>query len=96
MNIGVQKIKQTLLSSSKNAIDISSNKLRPAHKFLKFQKFQYNKRLIPTKTDLNKQKKIVDDYFKMVDTTDFRVLALTLQSEMFHENLFQNISKKIL
>lgn len=94
MNIGVQKIKQTLLGSSKNAIDISINKLRPGVKFLKFQKFQYNKRLTLTKTDLNKQKKIVDDLFKMVDTTDFRVLALTLQSEMFHENLFQNLSKK--
>jgi len=94
MNIGVQKIKQTLLGSSKNAIDISINKLRPGVKFLKFQKFHYNKRLTLTKTDLNKQKKIVDDLFKMVDTTDFRVLALTLQSEMFHENLFQNLSKK--
>lgn len=93
MNIGVQKIKQTLLSSSS---DISFNKLRPGLTFLKFQKFQYNKRLSVTKTDLKKQKKIIDDYYKMVDTTDFRVLALTLQSEMFHENLFQNLSKNNL
>jgi single-stranded DNA-specific DHH superfamily exonuclease len=94
MNIGVQKIKQTLFRGSKNATD-NLTKLTPGLSFLKFQKFQYNKRLTITKENINKNKKVIEDVFKMIDTTDFKVLALTMQSDMFHENLFQNLSKKI-
>ena len=80
MNIGVLKNK-LLQSHCKNSFS-----------FLKFQKFQYNKRLTLNKDILNKNKKVLDDLMKMNDTTNFYTLALTLQSDLFHENLFQTLS----
>jgi hypothetical protein len=79
----------------KNKIIITQSfKSKPS--FLKFSSFNYNKRLTINKTMQKKNEKIVDDLFKMNDNTDFNTLALTLQSDLFHENLFQNLSNNII
>jgi hypothetical protein len=57
----------------------------------KFQYFNYNKRMTINKEMLKKSEKIAKDLYKLNDYTEFTDLALAIQSDMFHENLFQNL-----
>jgi hypothetical protein len=41
-----------------------------------------------------KNKKIVDDLLKVNDITNFTYFAALMQSDMYHEFLFQSLSKK--
>jgi len=43
-----------------------------------------------------KNKKIVDDLLKVNDITNFTYFAALMQSDMFHEFLFQSLSKKYI
>ncbi len=63
-----------------------------ATNFLKFSKFNYNKRMDPTWREFNKHHKIINDYMRMNDMTDFYDAALIMQSDLFHESLFDNLS----
>ena len=42
-----------------------------------------------------KNKKIIQDLLKVHDISNFNYLAAVLQSDMYHEFLFQALSKKI-
>jgi hypothetical protein len=61
--------------------------------FLKFPKVNYHKRMGITPQFVKKNEKIFTDLSKMYDQTDWLDLALNIQSDLFHEHLFSELSK---
>lgn len=59
---------------------------------IRFNKVNYNKRMQLTFSMLNKYRKVAEDTMKMIDYTDFWELALIMQSDLFHEQLFESLS----
>lgn len=62
--------------------------------FIKFPKYNitYNYRMGITETMLKNDAKTFKDIMDLNDFTDFKLLALGLQSQMFYDQLFSNLS----
>jgi hypothetical protein len=56
------------------------------------KRFQYNKKMDLQWKEIHKEKKAIQDYIRMNDMTDFTLSALMLQSDLFHEQLFESLS----
>jgi hypothetical protein len=48
-----------------------------------------------TWSELHKQQKVLDDIYKMTNVSDFWEAALIMQSDLFHEQLFETLSKNL-
>jgi hypothetical protein len=68
-------------------------KIIPRNNFIKFQKLDYNKRMGIFYRDILDKEKTVDDLLKINNVTDQTDLAASIQSDMYHERLFESISK---
>jgi hypothetical protein len=77
----------------KNNLYSFSKKKFPTYNFFKIQSFQYNKKMRISDAMIKKEVKLMDDLDKMNDLQDFKIFALNLQSDLYHEHLFQNLSK---
>ncbi len=62
-------------------------------KFSKFQNSTFITRVTPSHADLNKIYKSLEDKFKVLDFSHFNTFALMMQSDTFHEHLFESLSK---
>ncbi len=67
--------------------------IKKVNNFAKFPKLKYHKRMGITPEFVKKNEKIFTDLTNMYDHTDWLNLALNIQSDLFHEQLFSEISK---